>query len=506
MAAEQTKKTVMALVKETIEGTPVLPTAGAEYIALQEGFEIEPSFEELDNAEFTGSIGASKTILGFESPTVSLSHYIRHSGIEGQEPGFGLLMEGAFGAKKIVATERDTTASTAGTSSAPATLDVDAGEGVEFERGQAVLIKDATNKFEIRNVKSVSGEVLTLNFNLPANPGSGINLGKAVLYKPGESHPSLSVWNFRGNGTALELVSGAKVSELSMEINAGELINGSFSLDGIEFFFNPIVVDATNNKIDFANDAVPTELTGTITNGTYKDPIDFAAALESAMDSVSGDDITVTYDNVTGKFTIDSAGATFQILWDAGTNTAISIGLTIGFDVSADDTGSTAYIGDNALDFSQKQTPVFDDSDPLVAKDNEVFIGTFFDTICFKASSLSTTIANTKSDVLSVCSTSGKDSTLITEREVTTEIVATLDRNEVNKFKRFRTNEETEFAFNFGTKTGGNWVAGKSANLYMPAATISSFKLSDNDGIITLEMTLKAFVKGGLGEFYLNFL
>ncbi len=505
MGAEQTKKSVMALVREVTSGTPVKPSSGTDYIALQEGFGLEPAFEVLENAEFTGSLGSSKPILGIENPSTSLSHYIRHSGVEGTEPNFGLLMEGALGAKKIVATERDTiAASTAGDATTPPIIKVDTGEGVEFERGHALLIKDAVRS--IRNVKSVSGDDLTLNFNLTTTaPGVGVNLGKAVLYKPAETHPSLSVWSFRGNATAMELIPGSKVTELSIEANAGELVNGSFTLAGTSYNFNPIdIITASNNKMDF--DDGGGEENVEISVGFFKDPVELGDALAAAMNAATSDVITVVYDSATGKYTIASDGGTLSLLWNTGSQTASTIGDLLGFDTSADDTGSTSYVGDNPISLSSFQTPVFDSSDPLVAKANEVFIGDHADNVCFKAATMTINLTNTEADVLSVCAESGKDETLITEREVTIEITAALERNEVDKFHRFHTNQTTEFAFNFGQKTGGNWVEGKSANVYAPSTTISSFAIGDNDGIITLEMTLTAFVDVGKGEFFINFL
>lgn len=503
--AESTKKTVMALVKEVTEGVPVQPTAGNQYIALQEGFDIAPTFEELTNEELTGSLGLAKSILGLENPTASLSHYIRHSGVEGQEPNFGLLLEGVFGAKKIVSTERDTVGgSTAGDSTTAAIIKVDTGEGVEFERGQAILIKDAVNKFEIRNVLSVSVDDLTLAFNLANAPASGVNLGKAVLYKPGESHPSISIWNFRGNGGAIELIAGAKVTEFSMEVTAGQLVNGSFTLDGIEFFFNPIEVDATNNKFDGTDDGGV--FTATIPSKMYKDPIELGQALATAINAVAADLWTIVYDNLTGKYTIASDGALTTLRWDTGASTAVSIGTDIGFDISADDTGSNSYVGDNAIDLSRLQTPIFDDSDPLVAKNNEVFFGDFNDILCFGARTINSTLSNTNESLPDVCSTSGQEGKQITEREITVEIVATLDRFEADKFRRFRENDEIQLAYNFGTKVAGDWVAGKAANMFLPTATITSFKLGDDAAIVTLELTVKAFVKDAKDEYYLNFL
>lgn len=505
MSAEQTKKSVMALVREVTPGTPVRPSSGTDYIALQEGFDVEPSFNVLENDEFTGSIGNSKSILGSEEPTASLSHYIRHSGVEGQEPNFGLLLEGAFGAKKIVSVERDTiAASTAGDASNPPVIKVDTGEGVEFERGQAILIKDTVRS--IRNVKSVSGDDLTLNFNLTTTaPGVGVFLGKAVLYKTAETHPSLSVWDFRGNGTAQQLIAGARVSEMSIEANAGELINGAFTLDGIEFFFNPIdIITSANNKIDAIDDGGT--ILATVPPRTYKDPHDLAAAIQTSLNAASVDVWTVTYNDISGKFTIASDGVVTSLLWDTGGNKAETIGTLLGFDISADDTGANTYTGDNPVSLASFQTAVFDDSDPLAAKANEVFIGDHADNICFGASTMTITLSNEVTPVPSICADSGVQEKLATARVATIELTASLERFEADKFRRFRENQTTEFAYNFGLKTGGNWVEGKSVNVYSPTTTISSFKVGDGDGLVTVEMTLTTFVDKGLGDLFLNFL
>lgn len=503
--AFQTKKSVMAIVEETTEGTPVAPSAATDFIATQEGFETSPGFEVLENAENTGSIGVAKPILGFESPTASLSHYIRHSGVEGQEPNYALLLEAAFGDKEVEGTEYDTVGgSTAGTSSAAATIEVDTGEGVQFERGQPLLIKDATNGYSIRPVLSVSGDTLTLGFNLGSAPASGVNLGKAVLYKPGESHPTLSVWDYRANGAAIQLVAGARVTELSIEANAGELVNGSFSMEGIGAYFDPIVIDATNDSMDF--DDGGGEENVTVAQETYKDPHELAAALQTAMDAATADNITVTYSDSTGKFTIASDGGTLSLLWNTGTNTATTIGSAIGFATAADDTGATSYVGDNAIDLSAQYTPSYDDSNPLVAKSNTVFLGDYDDNVCFSAQSVSLTLTDEKADELSLCADSGKAGSVISSRVASVTIVANLTQYEADKWRKFRENETTSFMYAFGTKSGGNWEAGKCAMIYIPTGTISSFALTDNDGLVTLDMTLSAFVASGAGEVYLGFL
>lgn len=503
--AFQTKKSVMAIVRETTEGIAVAPSSGNDFIAIQEGFEVTPGFATLENTELTGSIGQAKPVQGFEEPTVSISHYLRHSGVEGTEPDQGLLYEAAFGAKDVNSTEFDAIAgSTAGDSTTAATIVVDSGEGVNFERGEALLIKDATNGFSIRPVQSVSGDTLTLGFNLDNAPAATTNLGKAVLYKPGESHPTLTVWDYRANNAAIQTVAGSRVTEMTTEIAAGELLNSSFSLEGINFSYDGLEVTSSNDDLDFVDDG-GTKV-ASMTNKLYKDPIDLAEEISSKMNAASVDVITVTYSSSTGKYTLASDGSTFSLLWDSGGNTATTIGELIGFDTSADDTGSLTYTGDNAITLAAEFTPVFDSSNPLVAKDNIVFLGTFSDNVCFSTRSVTLTISDEKSDELDVCAESGKSGSVITARTATIEMVADLQQFEVDKFNRFRENTTTRFLYNFGTKSAGNFEAGKSGCIYMPTAVISNYNLSDNDGLVTLDMTLNAFVESGLGEVYLNFL
>lgn len=504
--AFQTKSSKFALVEETIEGTAVAPSDGTTFLAHQEGFEVAPSFDELENTELRASIGQSKAVLGFENPSATFSHYLRHSGVEGTPPDIDLPLKAAFGAKSGPDTEVDTVGgSTAGTATARATVVVDTGEGATFERGQALLIKDGTNNYSIRPVFSISSDTLSLGFNLDNAPAAGVNLGRAILYKPANTgHATMTAWDYRSDGAALQVIAGARVTELGVTANAGELINANFSLAGLSFSYNPILIDATNDDLDF--DDGGGEENVSVTQKLYKDPHELAEAIEDSMNAATTDNITVTYSDSTGKFTISTDGITLSLLWSSGSNTATTIGAAIGFSTGADDTGATTYTSDNAQDLSAQFTPSFDDANPLVAKDNEVFIGDFADNVCFDASSLSFTLADERATVDSICAQSGRAESIVSERVVTVEVSADLDQYDADKFRRFRENETTEFLFNFGTKSGNNWEAGKSGCLYIPTATITSFALSDADGLVSVDMTLKAFVdSSGNGEVYLNF-
>ncbi len=494
----------MAIVRETVEGDPVAPGSGNDFIALQEGYEMSPQFNTLENEELTGTIAGAKAIQGLEEPSSNVSHYLRHSGVEGTEPNFGLLLEAAMGGKSIRATERDTIGgSTAGDALAAAVLKLDAGEGVEYQRGDAVLGKDSVNGYFVRNVESIATDDLSLNFNLDAAPALGVNLGKNVLYLPAdEDHPSLSVWLYRGNGGDVEMMSGGKVVDISIDIPAADLINASFSVEGIKFFMNPIEIDATNDSLDF-NDGGAQSIT--IPQKFYRDSHEMAAAVQSAMDGASSDAITVAYNDRgadAGKFTTATDGASLSVDWSS---TANSLGPAMGY--TADDTGSLSYVSDDEQSYSSPYTPVFDAVvDPLVAKSNEILLGGFNDFECLAASNVTVNPANEKVDLLDVCSESGKSGSLFSSRAVPIEITAYVEKHDIDKWRRFRENENTSFMYNAGRKAGGNWVAGSVVNLYAPTATISEFSIDDQDGVAVVNMTITPFSEDAQGDFYMNLL
>lgn len=507
--AIQNKSSVCAIVVESTEGTPVAPSSATEdYIALQDGFTVTPSFDELENTELTGSIGVAKSTLGFENPTASISHYLKHSGVEGTEPAFGLLVESSLGGTSGPDTEVDTVAgSTAGTSAARGTVVVDSGEGATFERGQGILIKDTTNGYEIRNVQSVSTDTLSLSFNLANAPGTGVNLGKAILKKPADSgHPTFSQWLYRGNQGAIELMAGCRVTNMAISATAGEFVNTDFDIEGIEYFWNPIEIAAADIYLDFTSDNGT--FASTITAQWYKNPHDLADAIAAAMAAEdSAETYTCTYSDTTGKFTIaTSTSAVLSLLWNTGTNAANTIGDKIGFSVAADDTGATSYVSDSAQTLSSPQTASYDSLAPIVAKDIQFQIGDYDNYTCVGASEVNLTVATTKSDLLSVCATSGKSGSLITSREVTGNAIIRLTQYESDYFDRFSNNSNTQIAINIGNKTGGDWVAGECVNIYVPTATINSFEVQDTDGILEYNISFKGYVDSGLGEVYINFL
>jgi hypothetical protein len=103
------------------------------------------------------------------------------------------------------------------------------------------------------------------------------------------------------------------------------------------------VIDSTNNKLDFNDGGA--EISVTLTNGTYT-PSQLGSHIQTQLNASAGiANYTVTYSSLLGYWTIQSDGATFNILWDSGTNTATSVAETLGFDPDLDSTGGLAYQG-----------------------------------------------------------------------------------------------------------------------------------------------------------------
>jgi hypothetical protein len=508
MTVISTRASVLAVKPESTEGTPVAPTGAGDFTALQDDFDMTPAFDQLENAELKASIGTSKSIVGPENPTVSFSHYLRHSGVEGTAPDYNEILKAGFGAEAVNGTEYLTT-----TGSTTAVIE-STGASTNFVRGEGLLIKDGTNGYSIRAVDSVSGTSITLPFQVAAAPASGIGLGKAVLYSPTSTgHQSLSLWHYLGNGGATQLMSGAKVTEIGISASVGELLNATFSFEGLSYYYNPITIGATDRYLDFTDD--DGTFAAIVAAKTYKDPYELAQALQDAMRTASpGETATVTYYSVganAGKFNIKTTGTVLSLLWNTGTNTANTIGDKIGFSVAADDTGTgatTGYTSDNAQTYAAPYTPTFDAADPIAVKYHEVLLGdSADDTTCIQVSSVEFTLSNTNSRIPDLCAESGFSGSIFNQREVTVTVSALVQKYEAEKFKNFRASDNVKFMYNFGTKAGGNWVPGKCGNVFLPSAVISSFDVGDADGLVSLELEVKAYVDNdGNGECYLNFL
>jgi len=374
-----------AVKEETTVGDLTAPVSGSEFVPLRSGaFSMTPNVEVLDSDELVNDIGKTKGSLGKQSPEGSHGIYIKHSEVEGQEPETGIMYESAFGAKTVNATEYSTTAgSVAGTSSARASLEMASDEEDNFEIGQAVLIKDGTNGYNIRNIYNVDsvGNQLDLNFNLGNAPATGVALGKAVLYKPAATgHPSYSAWLYNGNG-AVQAMAGARTSSISMTFTAGQQAETEISYGGSQMFLNPVIVSASNDDISYTDDAGASSVV--LTADVYETPIAFIEHVVSVLNADSLSTITGSYSSSDGKYTLASDDTIFQL--NSGDALA-----TLGF--SGAQTGATTYTSDTAIVTAPSLTPTFDGSDNIVVKNAELMLGDFSDNFCRETQEVSITI------------------------------------------------------------------------------------------------------------------
>lgn len=504
-----TKSSVVGFKKETTSSELIDLAAGAEFVPMRAGASITSSVETLDSDELLNSLGKTKSFITKETPTASFPKYLKHSGVEGTEPEYGILIESALGNKDIQGTERDTVAgSTAGTSAAAATIEVDAGEGAEYLTGKAVLIKDSTNGYSIRNVKSVATDTLTLNYNLANAPASGVNLGQVVQYYPAKSgHPSYSMHLYQSSTSSAyhQAMAGCRTTSMGLTFPANGFAEMNFEIAGTDYYYNPLRTTASDSYIDFS-DTTPTTFAIQADIGVWKTPHELARHLELKMNGVgSVDTFTVSFDDSTGQFTFASDGTTFQLLWNTGANTANTIGDLIGFSVAADDTGALTYTADSALSYDPAYTPSYDNSDNLVIRGAELVIGDFDQYTCKKATQASFTIGTPKTDVDDLCDANGVSESITLDREATFSATLILEQHEADLFDKFINNTTTQLMFNCGTKSGGNWVAGKCFNIYFANASVTAHVVADNNGYQVVNLEAKALVTSSSEEVFINF-
>lgn len=104
-----------------------------------------------------------------------------------------------------------------------------------------------------------------------------------------------------------------------------------------------VVVTGENDALDFNEGG--SEFNATLDSGTYTAD-DLATEIDTQLTAEGAGSYAIAFNPITAKFTLTKSAGTFQLLWSSGTNTATSIGDTIGFLTTSNDTGSTAYTAD----------------------------------------------------------------------------------------------------------------------------------------------------------------
>lgn len=497
MSVGLARASTYAIKKEVTAGTYVPPSSGDDFVPLRPANELSFNPEILTSDELLNDIGESKGSIGKQSASGSHSAYLKHSGVEGQEPELGVLYESILGAKAVAGTEYDTIAG-----STTSIVKVNTGEGALFQVGQALLVKDSTNGYSIRNVASIVGDDLYLNFSLSNAPGAGVNLGKCVLYLPASSgHPTFSITKYLGNGHAIEAGAGNTVTELSIKADANAFAEAQFSFEGTKYLYNAITISASNKWLD-ATDAVGT-FSVSVPEKTYATPIELAEALQLVLNDARLANYTVSYSSVTGKFTIATDSATLSLLFATGSHAANDIGLTLGF-TNTDKTGSLTYTSNNEMSYAMAYTPSYDNADLIVVKGADLFVGDVNDNICICAQSVALKVSKTVEDVDCLCEENGVLEKIPTARSVELTVTAALKKHEAKLLDALLKNSGISAMLNAGPKSSGNWIPGKCFNAYIKNATVSVYK-PGGESFITLDLTLKGFVTSTSKDVYLGF-
>lgn len=499
MATVNPKASVRAVVREITAGTLVAPGSGQDFIPIRPSKSMASSYEKLDNEELVNDIGASKPAIGKESVEGAHPAYLKASEVVGTAPDANLFYEGAFGATSIAAVEYPTVAASTTT-----LIKVDTGIGASFEVGEALMIKDSTNGFSMRNIKSISGDDLTLNFAVTTAPAVSINLGRSVLYKPAATgHPSLSVWDYEGNGGMVQASAGCRVSAMNLTLDANAQAEVEFEFQGSSYLVNPVQLTSSTRFLDWSDTSGTYAIS--LTAKFYKTVVELADAIAQAMnDSASTAVFTVVYVDSSGKFKFTATGvAAFSLLWNTGTNTANSMATKIGFTTGANSTGALTYTATNAISYIAPYTGTYDNASNITVKNGELFIGDQTDNVCVCAQKMSIKLSNTIADVDCICSESGVQEKQITKREVTLTATVAINAGEVAIFDKLIQNKTVSVMVNIGPKAGGNWVPLKCVNLYLGNATITSAPIA-GDVIMTAELTIVGFVTTSLKDLYLN--
>lgn len=158
------------------------------------------------------------------------------------------------------------------------------------------------------------------------------------------SGPSVSVagWYLKVNGQeGVYRIASHTAASTSAELDGAwpyaTVSGGSFTLYKLDYDLVPsyLVIDETNNKIDFKKVAGGAELTATLTAGAYT-PSDLATHVAAQMTTAaSGPTITGSYSSVTRLFSFVSNGAsstTLLPMFATGTNQKQSAHKLLGFD------------------------------------------------------------------------------------------------------------------------------------------------------------------------------
>jgi hypothetical protein len=229
--------TIIGIESESTAGTYVAPSAATSYFQpLSDGFELNGSKDKIDRNILTSSIGKATPRIGMQSCAASMPVEFRGSGIEGGDVDFSLLLEGALGTKRSIATT--TTTKNAGNTGT--VLQIQDADISKFNVGDVVLVKE-TGAHHVSPIisKTTGAGTATITLLVAKPTGSFSNsvvVSKTQMFLTANSgHKSLSVSEYLGNEIVKKGI-GCKVTGMSLEgFQTGGVPSLKFALEGLSY-------------------------------------------------------------------------------------------------------------------------------------------------------------------------------------------------------------------------------------------------------------------------------
>jgi len=196
----------------------------------------------------------------------------------------------------------------------------------------------------IQTAASGSRVVLTAN-DLTGYDGSG----NVIFFVDTNTNPGdVKIGNYDTGGKGLFWDDSAEVFNVKGTVNVGTA--GEVLIDGtneiIKVFSTTVTITGDeNDDLDWIENS--TTEAATLSPDDYT-PASLVAHVQTKMLAEGDADTTVTYSSTTRKITIaNSTLATLSLLWNSGAGADTTCGEALGFDTSANDTGTLTYTADN---------------------------------------------------------------------------------------------------------------------------------------------------------------
>ncbi len=238
MADMVKNNTKVAIKVETVEGTYAPPTVGADFVSpLSDGLEFTPTKELLERNILNASIGKSTPRTGTKDVTGSIPVEAKASGVEGQEPEYGLLVEAALGDKRsVTTTTADNTDGAVHSTTVVGLADADANK---YNIGDIVHVKVAGDHHisPVTAVNNTAGSVsITL---LVAADNAFVNgdvISAVTTYLPANSgHKTFSMTKYMEDARR-EYATGCRITNMALNnFVTGQLPDFSFAFQGLNW-------------------------------------------------------------------------------------------------------------------------------------------------------------------------------------------------------------------------------------------------------------------------------